>query len=383
MNYFIEFKKIVEKNKCAAVIGACILFFVFLYLFIGEDSKNNLHESKYIKQNKSTKKRPVVSAKKIVKGHFLHKISGINGQIDVEKTELGFEVAGIIEHINSKKGSYVNKGDVLAELKGVNLFLKLKYKHNEYEAAKIELKKAENTFAESKEKAETGYILERRLEDERLEVELKKNKVKAAELEYESAKENLTKVKLKAPFNGVVMEKKVGLGQNVDTSKPAFVLLNTSSIYADIEITELDSYKLRIGQKVILNTSIDTKDIEGVVEAIVPAVQGKAMVLSARVKLKTENIKLLPGMFVSGYIVIYEESDVIGVPIEALVKDNQTSYVFIYNPDTEKVSQREVKLGYIADENAVIESGLDEGEFIVSANSNNLKDGDSVILSSY
>lgn len=378
-----KMKQLIFKHKYISMIVGCVLFLSLLFLFKSDSSNKKTADSNYLTKSRNDEKKKVVSVKEIQKEVFTHKISDVNGKIDVEKTELGFEVAGIINIINAKKGSYVKKGDVIAELQGVNLYLKVKYKQNEWEAAKIELKKAENIFSESKEKAETGYILERRLEDERLEVELKKNKVKAAELEFESAKENYTKIKLKAPFNGVVMEKKVGAGQNVDTSKPAFVLLNTGSIYADIEISEIDSYKLRIGQQVVLNTTVDDKPILGEVEAIVPAVQGKAMILAARVKLKTESIKLLPGMFVSGHIIIYQEEGVMSVPVDSMIKENDKSYLFVYDPANEHVSKREVVFGYIGDEETVVKNGLEIGEFVVTDNVSELKDNDIVVLSNY
>lgn len=377
-----KIKDVCYKHKYISICACAFLLLVFFIFFNSSD--DSLDPSDYYRSSDESRKQElVVSVKEINPQDFVHKISGVNGQIDVEKTELGFEVAGIVDLINIKKGAYVKKGDILAELKGVNLFLKVRYKQNERDAAKIELKKAENTYAESKEKVETGYILERRLEDERLEVELRKNKLRAAELEFESAKENFAKIKLKAPFDGVIMEKKVGVGQNVDTSKTAFIILNTGDIYADIEINEIDSYKLRIGQKVLLNVSVESNPVNGVIEAIVPAVQGKAMILSARVKLETDSVKLLPGMFASGYILLHQEEKVFSVPIDSLLKEGNKNYIFVYEPASGQIFKREIFLGYIGDENAVVKEGLNKGESVITSGVTELKDKDKVILSSY
>lgn len=309
---------------------------------------------------------------------YSDKIKGVTGRIDVARAKLGFEGSGTVEIISADKGAFVRKGDILAELNITDLILKEKYKQNALEGSKIELEKAVKILEENREKAKTGFILENKLKDYELEVQLKQNKVKADELEIEAAEENLKKAQLRAPFDGVVLERKIEMGESISSSREAFVLLDINNIFADIEINEKQLSKIEPGQPLFLKTNIFQDIIAGKIQSIVPAVQGKAMILCARAKLEASKLTLLPGMFVSGEIQVFEQKNAIVVPLQALSKEKDTLYVFVYDSAKKTVVRKTVECGYLSAEEALISKGLNPGVSVVIESSVALKDGASV-----
>ena len=327
------------------------------------------------KQEGKGEKAVLVKLSEVKPRDYSDIIRGVTGKIDVARARLGFEISGIVDVISADKGAAVKKGDILAQLNKTDLILKEKYKRNSLDGSNIELAKAQKILEENKEKAKTGFILENKLKDYELDVSLKENKVHADELEIDAAVENIKKAELRAPFDGVVMERKIEAGESISGSKDAFILLDINNIFADIEINEKKLSKIEPGQEIILKTNIYPEAIKGKIQAIVPAVQGKAMILSARAKLEPSKMQLLPGMFVSGEIKGYEEKNAIVLPVTALSKENEDIYVYLFNEQKNCVTKCKVSCGYVTQEDAIIKSGIKTGQKVVIESSQPLKDG--------
>ncbi|MBN2143791.1 MAG: efflux RND transporter periplasmic adaptor subunit [Candidatus Aureabacteria bacterium] len=317
---------------------------------------------------------PLVTVATIKKTCYKDCILGVTGKIDVARAKLGFEISGTIARILVDKGNPVKTGDLLAELNKDELLLKEKYKKNSLEGEQIELEKARRILEETQEKAKTGYIAPEKLKEDELNVRLKENKVKAAELELESALESLKKSELRAPFDGVVLEKKIELGENISSTREAFILLDIHHVYADIEINEKKLAHIEPGQPIEMKTNIHKQTITGTIESIVPAVQGKAMVLSARAKLDPTEASLLPGMFVTGDITIYEKKDCLVLPLKAVSKEDDSIFVFIADMEKKTAKKQIVSLAHVSRDEAVIKEGLNEGDQVIIETTQPLKD---------
>jgi len=374
-----------KKPKNQRMLFVFFIFIVGILCIIAFQVQKQFKKKKKVekevtvsKVDSKTERVVLVTVKEAKKSDYLDVIPGVTGKIDVARAKLGFEIAGKISIIASDKGDAVRKGDILAELDKSDLYLKERYKRTSYEAAEIELKKAKKILEENKEKAKTGYILETKLKDYELDVKLKENKVKAAKLEIEAAIVNLKKAELRAPFDGVVLDRSIELGESVSTNREAFILLDINNIFADIEINEKKISKIEPGQKITLKTSIYADIINGTIQSIVPAVQGKAMILSARAKLENAEVTLLPGMFVIGDILAYEQKDVIAYPLESIFKEEKEIYVFKYDDKSGTVKKCPVKLGYVTRKEALISQGISVCDKVVIETTSALKDGMSV-----
>ncbi len=367
-------KKLKKKNKIVVFVLICLVG-LFGILLIQSLTSSDGEDKTKVPTQEENQKTPLVTLQKIVKQDFTDVVDGITGKIDVPRAKLAFEIGGTVSDLPHDKGDKVQTGEILALLDPSELILKEKYKKNAVDGALIELEKAMRSLDESREKMGTGYLTQSKVLDFELEVSLRKNKLEAAHLELDSAVESSKKAKLHAPFDGVVLERKIEKGESISAGKEAFVLLNLNDFYADLEINERKLSKIKSGQSIELKTNVFSEIITGVIHSVVPAVQGKANVLAARAKLNKPGFDLLPGMFVIGKVIVQIQKNVVVIPLKALSKEGDKVFVFVFNESAKTVLKREIVPGYATRDEMVIQDKLSEGEKIVVDTNLPLKDG--------
>ncbi|MBI4925661.1 MAG: efflux RND transporter periplasmic adaptor subunit, partial [Bdellovibrio sp.] len=144
----------------------------------------------------------------------------------VQQAVLGFSAQGRIEHINTAIGDHVKKSQILAELE--NSDFKIIFQNSDRE-----LKRAEELF-------QAGLVSQAALDDS------KRN--------YEVAKANLDKTMIKAPFDGVISELKLEIGElyqatQIPQSKAPIRLIDMKPRIIKGDVDELDLSKIKTGLK--------------------------------------------------------------------------------------------------------------------------------------
>ena len=87
---------------------------------------------------------------------------------------------------------------------------------------------------------------------------------------------------------------------------------------------------------------------------------------------------LWPGEFVAANLHLYTEQNALVVPAAAVMTGQQGVYVFVVDPTAYTVTQRAVVIGRQTANNAVISSGLTEGERVVTDGQSRLQNGTKV-----
>ncbi len=196
-----------------------------------------------------------------------------------------------------------------------------------------------------------------------------------------------------SPIEGTVIEKNYKEGDNYDPSTAsssgasAFmaVIYDMSRLTFDINVSEMDVVKVKVGQKVTFTAdALDSQSFTGVVEKVningttqngntsypvTVTVDGNGSELADQ--------GLLPGMSVSASIIVEEVGSVLCIPVDA-VQRGEAPYVLVPGAgaldesgnlaDFTKLERREVTLGRNNDEFIEILSGLEEGETVFILN---------------
>lgn len=353
-------KKFVHQNKIVTAVSLFAMGILCLAMIFNADTDRTADISSIAVSNKT----PYLQAYRLQKGDFTHSINDVYGKISASQSEIGFRLNGVIKELAVDNGDVVKSGDLLANLDDTELFLVLKEKEVLLRAAEIEQKKAEKIHADNRTKNESGYITSSKLEDYAFDVALKKSAFEAAEINLRMARLNYEKSKLKAPFDAVVIERKAQAGENVKAGDTAFILMDISNVYADIEISQEDSANVQKGQDVVLKSGEEV--FPGKIAAVIPALLGRAMVLTARVAFNEKNNSQLPGTFVSGDIILNHRKDVFSVPLKYMFRDERGFYVWHYRDDCtlEKVYMQP---GYTGDDAVIIEKGAYPEMIIVTS----------------
>ncbi|MFH1782282.1 MAG: efflux RND transporter periplasmic adaptor subunit [Candidatus Omnitrophota bacterium] len=297
----------------------------------------------------------------------------VKGSLEID---LKFEINGVIEVINFREGDVVYKKDLIASLNKNDMQLKVDYSNSKLESAKTQSLAAKKKLEIHRNLYDIGGIIKAKLEEVELEARAAELQAKTAEVELKSAKAELKKTGLYAPRDGVLGSVDAEMGEFVTPQNKVATLYDTMKVFVELGIVEKDINKIALGQDVTV--TVDTHPgmtFNGTIDNVFPVIEGKSRTLTVRVGIENEEAMLLPGMFARAMIVIAEFDDALLVPSFGLEKTDEGYKVFIVDENNKSVSSRIVGVSYVTTDYTVIQSGLNDGELVVSEAPQELKDG--------
>jgi HlyD family secretion protein len=119
----------------------------------------------------------------------------------------------------------------------------------------------------------------------------------------------------------------------------------------------------------------DLAQAQGSVYAVNPAVSPGNRAIQATARISSGSASLQHGASVTLWIAAAEQADTVVVPLNAIAFRDQVPYVFVVNPETSTVEQRQVELGIEGFDQREILSGVEAGELLVTEGQNGLVNG--------
>lgn len=193
--------------------------------------------------------------------------------------------------------------------------------------------------------------------------------IAAAQARVEAAQATLNMARITAPFPGIVTESHPLSGDLVNAGTTAFRLDDLSSLYVDVEVSEVDINSVEIGQPVTLTfDAILEKNVPYNGEVVEVAQAGTSVqgVVSFKVTVELTDPDALvkPGMTAAVNIVVNEIKDEILVPNRAVrLSDGVRVVYLLVNGQPVKT---EIRLGSSSDTMSVVSGGdIKEGDVII------------------
>lgn len=196
--------------------------------------------------------------------------------------------------------------------------------------------------------------------------------VAQASLELQEAMLELTQ--LKAPFAGVIAEINGEVGEYVTPSPPgvatppAVDLINTECLYVTAPIDEVDAMPLQIGQPAeITLDAFGERTFAGKLTRIAPYVldlekQARTVDVDIEFTPAPQDVALLVGYSADISIILESREQVLRVPTEAVLEDNN---VLLYRAETGELEQRSFTAGISNWSYTEVLGGLKAGDRIV------------------
>jgi len=347
------------------------IFITAIILFIAgcnnESSKENEHTEKPKEENHSGEEETSeialteeqiklmgIESEKLA----LENISGyikVNGEVVInpdQESKVGSIIPGRIRKIYVKEGSYVKAGQTLAVIENPQLIdVQVEYinSKNEYEYSKREYERqlklnsdnigSKKTLNELETKYKKALADYKTLEEKLSSYKISKNRFDNI---YEDTVANLQRYySITAPISGNVIERNVSVGQYVEPSGDMFHIINTSTVFVDLNVFEQDLPYVSAGQKVTLDVSVDPYEVyEGQIVFVNKVFDDVKRTVKVRVAINNKREKLLPNMFVSAKIYVKQES-VLAVPISAVEADGDNKYVFVKTDEVKEIEEHD------------------------------------------
>jgi len=257
----------------------------------------------------------------------------------IETVDVGAQVSGKIEKLNADFNSLVTKGQVVAELDQEPLKMKIDQNEANYKSRVASLERAKVTLQTAGKAYERAKSL---FTKELISIE----EMDAAEANYLNAKSDLvsseaslaqakstldlSKVDLgyaviKAPVDGVVITRKVNIGQTLQSSYQAPVLFQIATdltkMKVECSVDESDIGKVKEGQKVRFTVeAYPNETFNGIVQQVrfSPETVQNVVTYTTIVNVENPEKKLLPGMTATVSIIVGEAKNVLRVSNAAL-----------------------------------------------------------------
>jgi membrane fusion protein, multidrug efflux system len=203
-----------------------------------------------------------------------------------------------------------------------------------------------------------------------------------AESQVALAQAQLARLRVLAPFDGVVGIRSVDVGEFIRDGAAIVGLEDLSALTVDFRLPERYIGRTRTGQAVeVTLDAVPGRTFSGRIEALDSQVDADGRALLVRSRIDDGAGLLKPGMFARGRVVFAVRENATVVPEEALVPLGQDQLLFkvVDGPDGSKVAQRLVaRIGARLPGRVEILEGLAPGDVVVTAGHARLMRGDRV-----
>ncbi|MDF9757540.1 efflux RND transporter periplasmic adaptor subunit [Pseudomonas hunanensis] len=278
-------------------------------------------------------------------------------------------VPGVVESVQAELGQAVKRGQVLAVIASQQI----SELRSEQQAAQRRLELARLTFEREKQlwqeriSAEQDYLLARQaLQEAEIAAANAGQKVAAV---APAGKGN--RYELRAPFDAMVVEKHLTVGEVVDETSNAFTLSDLSRVWATFAVAPRDLDKVVSGRGVTVSAPDLGAQVEGKVNYVGSLLGEQNRAATVRATLANPNGAWRPGLFVNIAVTVERFDAAVVVPESALQTWEEQTVVFARTD--EGFAARPVKPGRRDAGQVEIREGLAAGTEVAAAGSFVLK----------
>jgi HlyD family secretion protein len=284
------------------------------------------------------------------------------------------ENGGRIAAIFVKEGDRVRPGDLLLRMDPTDIRLA----EVAAQQAGIAFDTARRDWEKSEKLYRLGAISKKERDDSQAAYQTAAASRESAQLALGRQRQNLI---VRAPLQGMVLQKMVDPNQVVATGDAAFVIGEPQRLEVEVDILADDVVKVQPGNAVTISGQAagDAKR-PGVVTKVAPMAKNIVSSLGVNQKRATVTIAftgatgpLKPGYDVDVRITTRTRTGTVAVPLSAVFDLKGKNYVFIV--EKERTRLRPVQTGIENDEAIEIRAGLKPGEWALTKPDNALKEG--------
>ena len=173
---------------------------------------------------------------------------------------------------------------------------------------------------------------------------------------------------VRAPIDGVVVEKMAVQGQRAEAGMKLYRLADLSIVWVQSQIYEQDLAYIKLGQEATVSLSyLPDRKFSGRVTFIYPTVDEKTRTARVRMEFHNPGFFLKPGMFATVEIRAELDPSTVLVPDTAVLRSGENNTVFVALTGG-RFEPRTVRLGQRSENNTYqVLSGLSEGEQVVTS----------------
>ena len=274
------------------------------------------------------------------------------------------QTGGTVQQILVDVDDYVEKGVIILQLKDVSQQAQLKKARAGEKEAVSHLSKAKDEYERVKDVYVKKVVSKSEMDAATHTLSAAKARLESAGASLEEAEEQLSYARVKAPYSGIVTQRHVEVGENVQPGALLMTGVSLDKLRVNVDVPQSLINKIRRFEKAYVYVkSLITDDLTQVAVdeiTIFPVADQASNTFKVRLDLPQGIEGLFPGMFVKASLVTGEKQ-VLMVPEQSIVFRSEVTAVYVLADDG-AINLRHIRTGSINNNSHVVLSGLLAGE---------------------
>jgi RND family efflux transporter MFP subunit len=306
----------------------------------------------------------------------------ITGSVQPERrADLRAEVSAVVLTVLKENGDPVKRGDLLVRLDDTSIRDTLTASVASERAATQAFEQAERQFQRMATLRQTGIVSAQQLEDAENRRNTAQSDREAARTRVVTARQQLERTEVRAPFDGIVSDRKVSAGDTAQIGKELLKVIDPRSLRFEGLVSADSIGEVGVGQPVMFRIhGFADHEFLGTITRVNPA--ANATTRQVEVLVKFDDAKEQPtvaGLYAEGRIET-KRTVALTLPPSALVREGDSAYAWrVKDRVLQKVSlnigDRDPRSGEF-----VLRSGVAEGDTLLRYPTTTLQNGQSVEL---
>lgn len=318
----------------------------------------------------------------IVRSNALASGPSITGSVQPERrADLRAEVPAVVVQVLKENGERVRRGDLLVRLDATSIRDSLASAEAASRAAKQAFDQAERQFQRMTTLRGSGMASTQQLEDSEIRRNNAQSDLESAKTRAVQARQQLTRTEVRAPFDGIVSDRKVSAGDTAQIGKELVKVIDPASLRFEGLVSSDNIGSVKAGQTVVFRVNgYGDEDFIGKVRRVNPAANPTTRQVEVLVDFADKKQPKLAGLYAEGRIET-DSANALTIPATALVRAGDKAMAWrIADSKLQKVTlvlgERDARSG-----DFVLKAGLAEGDRLIRQPSSLMADGQKIEMS--
>lgn len=301
------------------------------------------------------------------------------GSIQPElKADLRAEVSSVVLQVLKENGESVKRGDAIVRLDETSIRDNLNSANDAARNAALALEQAERNLQRLKTLRASGMTSMQALDDAEVRRNTAQSEVSAAKARAVQAQQQLQRTVVRAPFDGVVSERKVSAGDTASVGKELVKVIDPGSMRFVGRVSADKIGMVKSGQAVSFRINgYAQQEFRGKISRINPSANDVTRQVEVLVAFSDSKLPRVAGLYAEGNIEA-ESVSALMLPEAAIVKSGDKSFAWLIKGAT--LNKVELALGSrdVRTGNYEVRKGVSAGDVVMRNPNSNLKEGQSV-----
>ena len=293
-----------------------------------------------------------------------------------EDSEVAANASGQVVQSFVERGTAVRKGDPLVRLDSRSVRLSAAEARANLESTKLQKVLSDSQCERDLRLLERRIISQEEFDKNDSMCRQQDRSVEASEARQQLAAVSLSDAIVRAPFDGVVSERYVGVGEYVQPSSRVAQIVQADPLRLELTAGESEAGAIRVGQRVSFKVkAFADRAFEATVRYVAPSLRDTTRDLVFEAIASNADGALKAGMFAMALLEVGTEENVT-LPKTALRTDRDDVRAFVVTAG--HLEERVLKTGADLGDRVAIRRGIAAGEKVVASGVDALKDGQQV-----